>query len=120
MQGVHIPRNCSIPNHAAVLVWQERRPRSLLTALAASLLPTSLSLPIAFLLANVLMDKTSMMGVLPPPLGPAVPDVIIGAVIGLSVALSAGSLGPWLSALLPARQRKVRIPSSAGQSCVTV
>lgn len=86
---------------------QERQRRSLLTGLAAATAPVAFSLPVAFLLANVLIDKTSMMGVLPPPLGPAVPDIIIGAVIGLSAALAAGSLGVWLAALLPQRQLRV-------------
>ena len=54
------------------------------------------------------MDKTSMMGVLPPPLGPAVPDIIIAAIVGLSTVLAAGSIGVWWAALLPRRKLQVR------------
>lgn len=95
---------------------QERQRRSLLTALAAATAPIAVSLPIAFLLANVLMDKTSMMGVLPPLMGPAVPDVIIAAIIGLSTALTAGSIGVWQGALLP--RRKLRVSRRAAAANV--
>jgi hypothetical protein len=100
---------CNAPSfdNTATLA-QERQRRSLLTALAAATGPIALSLPIAFLLANVLMDKTSMMGVLPPPLGPAVPDIIIAAIVGLSTVLAAGSIGVWWAALLPRRKLQVR------------
>lgn len=94
------------------MLSQERQRRSLLTALAAAMAPATFSLPIAFLLANVLMDKTSMMGVLPAPLGPAVPDIIIAAVIGLSTALIAGSIGVWQGAVLPYRKLRVSCVNS--------
>lgn len=54
------------------------------------------------------MDKTSMMGVLPDPLGPTVPDIIIAAIVGLSTVLAAGSIGVWWAALLPRRKLQVR------------
>ena len=62
-----------------------------------------MTLPACFLLINVLMDKTSLMGVFPPPLGPALPDGIIGLVIGFSTAIAAVTAVPWLGTRLPRR-----------------
>lgn len=67
----------------------------------------SLSLPVALLLTNVLMDKTSMLGVLPPPLGPMAVDGIIGAIMGLAVVLASGCVGIWFVALLTRQQLRV-------------
>lgn len=86
---------------------QELQARSLLTALAAAFIPVSCSLPVALLLANVLMDKTSMIGVLPAPLGPSLVDGIIGAIVGLATVLSSSAVGIWLVSLIPRRQLRV-------------
>ena len=59
-----------------------------------------LSMPLLFLLTNVLMDKASMMGVLATPLGATVPDAIIGGVIGLSTAICATTVIPWIGVSL--------------------
>lgn len=88
-------------------IGKEHRTSSLLRALACAVMPIVFSLPLAFLLANILMDKTSMMGVLPPPIGPAAADMIVGAVVGLATAVSAGSMGPWISSLTSHRRIRV-------------
>jgi len=67
-----------------------------------------LSLPMLFLLANILMDKASLLGVLPPPLGPAVSDAIVGAVVGLAAALCSSSIVTWVGTVLSRRQLQVR------------
>jgi hypothetical protein len=107
----------TLPHDQDTTCAKERQRRSLLTALAAATAPITFSLPVAFLLANVLMDKTSLMGVLPPPLGPAVPDIIIAAIIGLSTVLAAGSIGVWWGVLLPRRKRQVGCCRIAHATC---
>ena len=79
----------------------------LLWLLIPSALPVMLSLPMLFLLANILMDKASLLGVLPPPLGPAVSDAIVGAVVGLAVALCSSAIIPWIGTVLSRRHIKV-------------
>lgn len=69
----------------------------------------------ALLLANVLMDKTSMIGVLPAPWGPPAVDGIIAATLGLSTVMASSAVGIWLVCLLPRRQLRVSaLPASAG------
>ena len=81
--------------------------RPLLRLLFLSAGPVMLSLPMLFLLANILMDKASLLGVLPPPLGPAVSDAIVGAVVGLAVALCSSSIVPWVGTVLSRRHVQV-------------
>lgn len=85
--------------------------RSLATALAAAWFPVALSLPVSLLLANVLMDKTSMIGPLPPPLGPLAVEGIISAIMGLSIVLATGCVGIWFVALLTRRQLRLVVGS---------
>ena len=75
--------------------------------LIPSALPVMMSMPLLLLLANILMDKASLLGVLPPPLGPAVSDAIVGAVVGLGVAVCSSSVTPWLGTVLSRRHVKV-------------
>ena len=91
--------------------------RSLLRLLFLSAGPVMLSLPMLFLLANILMDKASLLGVLPPPLGPAVSDAIVGAVVGLAVALCSSSIVTWVGTVLSRRQ--VQVSSCNAQAKVS-
>ena len=68
-----------------------------------------MSLPFLLLLANILMDKASLLGVLPPPLGPAVSDAIVGAVIGLGIAVCTSAIIPWVGTVLSRRHIKVSL-----------
>ena len=79
----------------------------MLRLLISSAVPVVLSLPMLFLLANILMDKASLLGVLPPPLGPAVSDAIVGAVVGLAVALCSSCIVPWVGTVLSRRHLQV-------------
>jgi hypothetical protein len=87
---------------------QASGPGSLRRALFWAALPTIFGFPWMGLLANVLMDKTSMMGALPPPLGPLVPDVLIGAMLGFSLALTLGFMVPRIALSFTKPQLKVR------------
>ena len=94
---------------------QELHARSLFTALAAAFIPVASSLPMALLLANVLMDKTSMIGVLAAPWGPPAVDGLIAATLGLATVMASSAVGIWLVCLLPWRQLRVSaLPPSAG------
>ena len=84
---------------------------SLRRVLLVSIPSIVVSMPLFFLLTDVLMDETSMMGVVPPPLGRAVPDAIIGALIGASTAITATTAIPWLGTRLPMKHLRVRFPS---------
>ena len=90
--------------------------RPLLRLLFLSAGPVMLSLPMLFLLANILMDKASLLGVLPPPLGPAVSDAIVGAVVGLAVALCSSSIVTWLGTALSRRHVQVSRTQCASQT----
>ena len=59
------------------------------------------------------MDKSSMMGALPPPLGPAAPDAIIGALIGASTAMAATTAIPLLGVMLLRKHTQVGLPLMA-------
>ena len=85
-----------------------------LRLLIFSAFPVLMSMPLLFLLSNVLMDKASLLGVLPPPLGPTVSDAIVGAVVGLAVAVCSSSVVPWMGTVLP--RRHVKVGSGTTQS----
>ena len=83
-------------------------------ALACAVPLVLVCMPNAAALSLVMVQRASMLGVLPPPFSVTGCDALVGAVMGATVVATVGLQAPWLAA---ACGRRLMVRASCAWRC---